>query len=219
MGQQSKAALVNLPHRVDSAILAKYHQAGEPTVVVKICGVGSVTPYEYRGRESRAFIFRWDLKIGGHVLRVPARLWMQNNHKLAHDILDHRFLPQPIVVLFELPAAQPAEPVSQSVITLDQTDTTQGASEAVGAHNAIEVGSTPTPETISTEVEAAHPGSLHRWREFPLYEAIAELVKDGPVRIGDVAEKFEASKEHVREAIEFAPNLMIAGGWVKLKEE
>jgi hypothetical protein len=97
----SKVKGVVIPRRVDSAMLAKLGIPGEGTVLVKMAGIGSLGPYEFRGHDSRAFILRWEAKLGGHVLRVPLSLWMQNGHRMAHDVLDHRRLEAPIVVMFE----------------------------------------------------------------------------------------------------------------------
>lgn len=93
-----------LPARVDSSILARYLTAGEPVVIVKLVSVGNTAPYDFRdAKGSRSYVFRWDLKAGGHVLRVPLSLWQANKAQIAHDIMDQRRLPNAIVVTVELP--------------------------------------------------------------------------------------------------------------------
>lgn len=93
-----------LPARVDSSILAKHLTAGEPVVLVKLVSVGNTAPYDFRdAKGSRAYVFRWDLKAGGHILRVPLHLWQANKAQIAHDIMDQRRLPNAIVVTVELP--------------------------------------------------------------------------------------------------------------------
>lgn len=93
-----------LPARVDSTILARYLTAGEPVVLVKLVAVGNTAPYDFRdAKGSRAYVFRWDLKAGGHVLRVPLSLWQANKAQMAHDIMDQRRLANAIVVTVEMP--------------------------------------------------------------------------------------------------------------------
>lgn len=93
-----------LPARVDSSILARYLTAGEPVVLVKLVSVGNTSPYDFRdAKGSRSYVFRWDLKAGGHVLRVPLSLWQANKAQIAHDIMDQRRLPNAIVVTVEMP--------------------------------------------------------------------------------------------------------------------
>lgn len=96
-----------LPARVDSSILARYLTAGEPVVLVKLVSVGNTSPYDFRdAKGSRSYVFRWDLKAGGHVLRVPLSLWQANKAQIAHDIMDQRRLPNAIVVTVEMPQPQ-----------------------------------------------------------------------------------------------------------------
>lgn len=98
-----------LPARVDSTILARYLTAGEPVVLVKLVAVGNTAPYDFRdAKGSRAYVFRWDLKAGGHVLRVPLSLWQANKAQMAHDIMEQRRLANPIVVTVEMPDAMNA---------------------------------------------------------------------------------------------------------------
>ncbi|HYF33991.1 MAG TPA: hypothetical protein VD994_01770 [Prosthecobacter sp.] len=105
----SKSDLVPLPSRVDSAFLAKHQREGEPMIIAKISGIGNVAPYEFRGHGVRAYVLRWEPKLNAHTLRVPLRLWMQNDHRLAHDLLEHDSLPLPIVVLIDAPVTPEPE--------------------------------------------------------------------------------------------------------------
>jgi hypothetical protein len=98
-----------LPARSDSSTLAKYHRPGEPIVIVKFTGVGNPSPYDFRAKDNRSYIFRFESKLQGHTLRVPLNLWQQNNAKLAHDMLDERRLPHPMVITLEMPSVEPME--------------------------------------------------------------------------------------------------------------
>lgn len=108
MTKVDKKAIIKIPQRADSAMLAKLGNPGEPLVLVKMAGFGSLAPYEFRGRDSRTFLLRWDARLCAHILRVPLSLWMQDDHRMAHDILDQRRLEAPVIILFELP-----DPVSE----------------------------------------------------------------------------------------------------------
>lgn len=103
----------HLPSRVNSALFAKHLIPGEPVVVVKIEGLGFTGDYDHQ-LEGRAFVFRHDVKAGGHTLRIPAHLWMQNKAKLAHELMARRTR-LPMIALIEYsPAAPAAIPQTQS---------------------------------------------------------------------------------------------------------
>lgn len=104
----------NLPARLDSATLAKYIQDGEPVIVAKFLGVGNTSPYDYRAKDNRAYVFRYDPKLEGHVLRIPLRIWQGDGKKrptdnLAHAMMDERRMPHPMVITVEMPKVVPME--------------------------------------------------------------------------------------------------------------
>lgn len=101
MNEELKVSMGVLPKRVDSALLGKFGSPGEDVVLVKMAGIGNLAPFEFRGHEARAFVFRYEPKLLAHVLRVPMSLWMRDDHKLAHDLLNHRRLDWPMVVMVE----------------------------------------------------------------------------------------------------------------------
>lgn len=193
--------LPRLPGRVSSDNLAKYAIPGEPVVLLKACNVGDISPYELSDENGRSFIFRWDTKLGGHQLHIPLSIWMANNGKLAHELLERRNLPVPLVPLFILPQSQGGQAVSCQPHTLENA------------------GSTPapatTPETPTTTSEAAPSEGVF------LHEAIAAAVKEKAKRVSDLMEELGATEEEIREAIgSDVSTVHIAGaGWVKPKEE
>lgn len=104
--QPSKPQPFRLPQRFDSPTLAKYAIPGEPTVIVRAVGVGSTAPFEYSDRNGRQAIFRYEREYDAHVLKVPASVWNHNKGFMAHELMDQRRLPHPLVVTVEVPDAQ-----------------------------------------------------------------------------------------------------------------
>ena len=104
--QPNKPQPFRLPQRFDSPTLAKLAIPGEPTVIVRAVGVGSTAPFEYSDRNGRQAIFRYEREYDAHVLKVPASVWNHNNGFMAHELMDQRRLPHPLVVTVEVPAAE-----------------------------------------------------------------------------------------------------------------
>ncbi|HEY1050565.1 MAG TPA: hypothetical protein VGE39_12440 [Prosthecobacter sp.] len=96
-----------LPQRVNTAILAPHFQPEDPAVVVKLIGVGSTAPFEMRGggTAGRSYIMEWNSRLDGHVVRIPLSLWMANEARMAHELMDQRRMSHAMVVTFEMPAA------------------------------------------------------------------------------------------------------------------
>lgn len=109
--QPSKPQPFRLPQRFDSPTLAKYAIPGEPTVIVRAVGVGSTAPFEYSDRNGRQAIFRYEREYDAHVLKVPASVWNHNNGFMAHELMDQRRLPHPLVVTVEVPTAEATSPI------------------------------------------------------------------------------------------------------------
>lgn len=101
--QPSKPQPFRLPQRFDSPTLAKYAIPSEPTVIVRAVGVGSTAPFEYSDRNGRQAIFRYEREYDAHVLKVPASVWNHNKGFMAHELMDQRRLPHPLVVTVEVP--------------------------------------------------------------------------------------------------------------------
>lgn len=106
----SKPQPFRLPQRFDSPTLAKLAISGEPTVIVRAVGVGSTAPFEYSDRNGRQAIFRYDQKYDAHVLKVPASIWNANKGFMAHELMDQRRLPHPLVVTVEVPTTEDSPP-------------------------------------------------------------------------------------------------------------
>ena len=109
--QPNKPQLFRLPQRFDSPTLAKLAIPGEPTVIIRAVGVGSTAPFEYSDRNGRQAIFRYEREYDAHVLKVPASVWNHNKGFMAHELMDQRRLPHPLVVTVEVPAAEATSPI------------------------------------------------------------------------------------------------------------
>lgn len=194
----------HLPSRVNSALFAKHLIPGEPVVVLVIEGLGFTGDYDHQ-TEGRAFVFRHDVKAGGHTLRIPMNLWMQNKAKLARDLMGRRTR-LPIITLVELSAVAPAVP---------QT------------HALENEGSTPSPETTVPPPPDATPESEPTWPimygEMPLHEAVSGILKEAgnAIRIKAVAHQLSVSEDDIRTALaDPASTVEIANaGWVRLKPQ
>jgi len=90
-----------VPARVNSALLAKFLQPGEPVIIVKLCDLGMTQDYELQ-TSGRTFLFRWDYKRTGHILRVPHSVWHAQEEEVAHQVMQHRRLRAPMVVTVEM---------------------------------------------------------------------------------------------------------------------
>lgn len=109
--QPSKPQPFRLPQRFDSPTLAKYAIPGEPTVIVRAVGVGSTAPFEYSDRNGRQAIFRYEREYDAHVLKVPASVWNHNKGFMAHELMDQRRLPHPLVVTVDIPTVEATSPI------------------------------------------------------------------------------------------------------------
>lgn len=135
------------PLRVNTAILAPYFQPGEPAVIVKLVGVGSTAPFEMRGggTAGRSFIMEWNTRLDGHVVRIPLSLWMANDARMAHELMDHRRMSHAMVVMFEMPTS----PVVAAAVT-------EPAHEA-----GVKAAGSPalsTSASTSTSISTSQPG-------------------------------------------------------------
>lgn len=109
--QPNRPQPFRLPQRFDSPTLAKLAIPGEPTVIVRAVGVGSTAPFEYSDRNGRQAIFRYEREYDAHVLKVPASVWNANKGFMAHELMDQRRLPHPLVVTVEVPTAEATSPI------------------------------------------------------------------------------------------------------------
>lgn len=107
----SKTQPFRLPQRFDSPTLAKLAIPGEPTVIVRAIGVGSTAPFEYSDRNGRQAVFRYEREYDTHVLKVPASVWNANKGFMAHELMDQRRLPHPLVVTVDIPTAEATSPI------------------------------------------------------------------------------------------------------------
>ena len=129
---------VKLPNRLNSEVLKRLAQPGEPFMLILATNVGDVSPYELCDENGRSYVFRWDVKEGCHVLRVPVSVWTQNRRALALALFDTRSRNGP------------------NLVPVPEFPTQQGSSVAErGTHNSEVGGAIPSPATIMKPVEAA----------------------------------------------------------------
>lgn len=113
--QSNRPQPFRLPQRFDTPTLAKFAIPGEPTVIVRAVGVGSTAPFEYSDRNGRQAIFRYDREYDAHVLKVPASVWNHNKGFMAHELMDQRRLPHPLVVTVEVPTTEATSPIKSLI--------------------------------------------------------------------------------------------------------
>ena len=207
-------------------MLLRHAKPGEPIVAIKAVGVGSTGPFEFRDRESRYYVMRWEHSSEGHVIKMPLSLYMEAKHRLAHDILDQRRLAFPMVVLFELPepVAEPAPEKEAETVTATspEVETTEEMGE--GAESAETVGggdAEPAPEPASVEtVETVtiDPETL-MFGDIRLHAAVSDLVREGPQRLNAVAAQLAVEPEEVKFAMSAPSSESELGhaGWVRIK--
>ena len=207
---------VQLPARVNSALLLKNARPGEPVIVLKIDGVGFTGDFEFQV-EHRSFLFRYDLKLGGHVLRVPFHIWMQDKAKLAHDIMSRKQRHCFVTLIEFTPVATASE----------ETDLQGGEPATRQAHNLKAEGSIPSPApTVEPEPESAQetpleaPGPI-MYGEMPLHEAVTGVLHQAgsAVRIKAIAHQLDVSEDSIRTALEepSADAEIASAGWVRIK--
>lgn len=230
---------VKLPNRLNSEVLKRLAVPGEPFMLILATNVGDVSPYELCDENGRSYVFRWDVKEGCHVLRVPVSVWTQNRRALALALFDTRSRNGP------------------NLVPVPEFQTQQGSSVAErGTHNSEVEGAIPSPATIMKPVEAASVltpydveaikqatgeakaetpedavsddkpvvasetiEDLGADEEF-LHVAIAKVVAERPSRVAELAQLLDTTEEDVRVAIAYeGSGLVNASGWVKLKTE
>lgn len=178
-----KPTTTRLPNRVDSAMLTKHAKPNEPIIVLIVMGIGSTAAFDFRDKEGRYYILRWESKMNGHVIRIPHSIWSQNNSAMAFAIMDQRRQAQSVVVTVDYtpcetaPVVVPVEPPITVVI--------------------------PKPAPVVEEVKEEQNGSEDAlmYGEMPLHEAIAAIVSTTPQRVSALAEHFGKSEEDIRAAI------------------
>lgn len=148
-----------LPLRLNTAILAPFFLPGEPAVVVKMVGVGNTAPFEMRGggTTGRSFILEWNSRLDGHVVRIPLSLWMAQDARMAHELMDHRRMSHAMVVTFEMPA-----PVGPAVAEVGTTvvpghENDGAASATCNSHPGNDSDPAPTSTSTSTSIFISRP--------------------------------------------------------------
>lgn len=223
---------VILPPRVNSPLLAKFQKPGEPVIVVKIADLGMTSDFDMQVG-NRSYLFRWDSRKGGHILRVPHGIWHQNKEQVANEIMYQRKMRYPVIVTVELPAVE-ALPIS----------TTQGGEAASRQPHTLEnEGSNPSPGTIvlppSNEAPFAdgadkvkkpkdeqtegnkepEPPKVLMYGEMPLHAAVAELVKESAIRVKAIAHQLDVPEDDIRAALKDPESTaeVANAGWVRIK--
>jgi hypothetical protein len=233
------SATTLLPGRVDSTLLAKFLLEGEPVIVLKLVGVGNTAPYDFRGSKgTRSFIFRFEWRMEGHILRVPLHLWQEAEGRLAHELMDQRHLAHAMVVLVEqppTPAAVQTPPSLPVAAQMGATDTRTETRNVVGPGEEPTVAptcGTASPVQDAPSVNAAQPvqdaPALHDtqpahatrclYNDRPLHAVLFDAV-DKPKRLKALAAQLRLPESEIRHAatdpdshIELA-----ASGWLRRK--
>lgn len=229
---------VKLPNRCNSETFKRLAQPGETAfMLILATNVGDVSPYELCDENGRSYVFRWDVKEGCHVLRVPVSVWTQNRRALALALFDTRSRNGPNLV--------PVPEFQQGSSAVEHLTHNQGVGGSIPSPATImkpvEAASVLTPYDVEAIKEATSPArvetpedavsedkpvvaseveeELASEEEF-LHTAIAREVAAKPLRVADLAEITGASEDDVRAAIAFeGSGLVNASGWVKLKQE
>ena len=237
---------VKLPNRLNSEVLKRLAVPGEPFLLILATNVGDVSPYELTDENGRSYIFRWDVKEGCHVLRVPVSVWTQNRRALAMALFDTRSRNGPNLVPVPEFQSQGGAEAARLVHTQEVAGsspapaTTMRPVEAASVLTPYDVeaiakatsdAAVPTVESEGAEearfaaaelelpAESDDETELEPEEEF-LHVAIAREVASKPMRVADLVEKLGASKEDVVAAIAYeGSGLVNASGWVKPKTE
>ena len=166
-------------------------RAGEPVVVVVAKGIGATLPYEFRDREGRGFLLNWDVKLDGHVMRVPWHVWMAEGGRLAEVMLNQRRLPFAMVVLVEW----------------------EGMKKEAG-------GNEKADEVVLKEGEVPTTGRSPGDEEDVLcYSRMREMLGCGAMRLRALGWALDMEERELREMLERVecPAVVTATGWVKLR--
>lgn len=208
-----------LPMRVSAQILLSHRLPGEPVVVLMIFGVGTTAPYEFRDDEGRDYVCRWETKIGGHVMRVPAHLWAANNHKMARSCMERRRQQYPVVVGIEL-ATEVAGAGSAAVGLGHQTDATPQplvvlppASEADVDLDFSVDSSEPFNEDPPIDPNSVQVGGV------ALHHIIAAAVGDGAMRIKSLRAQLggDVTEDDIKLALQSPDSVAkLNSGWVSI---
>ncbi len=193
-------------------------------MIVKIDGMGFTGDYDHQV-ENRSFVFRFDVRLGGHILRVPYHLWMQDKARLAHDLMGRKFR-WPMIVLIEftpLEAASAPAANTSPVIDEQQPATGDAGDEGNTENSQPNGGERASSETTGNAPDDQPTENVQKaplmYGEMPLHQAVSDLVKDGALRIKAVAHQLDKPEDDVRAAIEDPASLaeIAQGGWVRLK--
>lgn len=177
-----------------------------------IFGVGTTAPYEFRDDEGRDYVCRWETKIGGHVMRVPAHLWSANNHKMARACMERRRQQFPVVVGIEL--AEVAE-VAAPVEFAERSVEPEGVVVGLGHAAAPSLVSADEPDF---SVPSSEPVMVV---DELLTSVIAAVVRDGPMRAKSVATMIgnEITEDQVKAAAGAeGSGLSFKSGWISISE-
>lgn len=119
--------MANYPTVLNQQWLNNRAQPKEQRVVrVEIRGVHNLRPLTISGKGSTRYLLHYDNKTAAHVLDIPESIWMEQNGKLARDLMSPRPNPPAMVVLV-LPykankdAGKKAKPLPKAESTPTQT--------------------------------------------------------------------------------------------------
>lgn len=219
-----------IPPRVNSVLLMKHLQQGEPVIVVKIADLGMTSDFDMQVG-NRSYLFRWDHRKGGHILRVPHSIWHQNKEQMANEIMYQRKLRYPVIVTVDLPEGA----------TISKAQGGEAASRQ--SHNLENEGSNPSPETIpvppsnegfvedvptdqpqETAAPCSQPAQdsgVIMYGEIPLHQAVAALLDSGSTKLKAAAHHLDVSEDSIRAALKEPASTIRVGnaGWILPKEK
>ena len=200
-----------LPMRVSATILLTHRLPGEPVVVLMIFGVGATAPYEFRDDEGRDYICRWETKVGGHVIRIPAHLWSANNHKMARSCMERRRQQFPVVVGIELATEVAGEGIA-TVGLGHQADATPQPPVVLPADSEADVDFT-VDEEPAVDPNSVQVGGV------ALHHIIAAAVGDGAMRIKSLRAQLggDVTEDDIKLALQSPDSVAkLNSGWVSI---
>jgi hypothetical protein len=213
-----KSNTVNIPVRADTNVLAKHRVGKEPLVILCIPDIGNTGSFDLRGRDGKTLILKWESKRNGHIIKIPASLWHQDNCAMAKSVLDQRRSGHSFVVTFdEYQSPEMGAVVEKSI------DTVVGSTVMTAtAPASIEV--IPLDDVDDAEIDGPPDGVIGTMstteETMPLYAIVATYIqRNGSSRMKQVESDLEVPASEIRASLEFADSpVELSGGWVKFKD-
>lgn len=175
---------------------------GEPVIVLVARGIGATQPYEFRDRDGRSFLLKWEGKLEGHVLRVPWHVWMADGGRLADGVMNQRRLPFALVVLVEW--------AKQGEIRMTKEDEGEECGDGEGQAG------------VPASLEKGEAGVVVSLSEGDVlcYSRMRVMLGGGALRLRALGWALDVGEVELRAMLERAdcPAMVTATGWVKLRD-